>query len=98
FIAHILSSFDLGGQERLALGLASAQRARGDEVLVMSIAPPPEGPIGRELREADVRTETVAKRSSLDPSLPLRLAVVLARHRADIVHTHNPQALIYETL
>jgi glycosyltransferase involved in cell wall biosynthesis len=98
FIAHVLSSFDLGGQERLALGLASAQRAQGDEVLVVSIAPPPEGPIGRELREAGVRTETVAKRSNLDPSLPLRLAALLARRGVEIVHTHNPQSLIYGAL
>jgi glycosyltransferase involved in cell wall biosynthesis len=98
FLAHVLSSFALGGQERVALDLAKAQRAQGDEVLVVSIAPPPEGPIGRELREAGVRTETVAKRPNLDPSLPIRLAMLLAREGADIVHTHNPQALIYGAL
>ena len=88
----------LGGQERVALGLATAQHAQGDEVLVVSIAPPPEGPIGRELREAGVRAETLAKRSNLDPSLPLRLAALLGRQGAEIVHTHNPQALIYGAL
>src|SRR5258708_9177090 len=98
FIAHILSSFDLGGQERVALDLARTQHAHGDQVLVVSIAPGPEGPIGRELREAGVRTETLAKRSNFDPSLPLRLAVLLKRESAEIVHTHNPQALIYGAL
>jgi glycosyltransferase involved in cell wall biosynthesis len=98
FIAHILSSFDMGGQERVVLELAKEQHARGDEVLVVSIAPPPEGPIGAQLREAGVRTATRAKKSHLDLSLPLGLAVVLALEGPDIVHTHNPQALIYGAL
>jgi glycosyltransferase involved in cell wall biosynthesis len=98
FIAHVLSSFDLGGQERVALDLARTQRAHGNEVLVVSIAPPPEGPIAEELRQAGVRAETLAKRSNLDPSLPLRLAALLARAGVEIVHTHNPQALIYGAL
>jgi glycosyltransferase involved in cell wall biosynthesis len=98
FIVHVLSSFHLGGQERVVLDLATAQRAHGDDVLVVSIAPPPEGPIAAELRAAGVRAETLAKRPSFDPSLPVRLALRLARERVDIVHTHNPQALIYGAL
>jgi glycosyltransferase involved in cell wall biosynthesis len=98
FIVHVLSSFDLGGQERVVLDLAAAQRAHGDEVLVVSIAPLPEGSIGAQLRARGVRAETVAKRSHFDPSLPVRLAVHLARAGAEIVHTHNPQALIYGAL
>ena len=34
-IAHVLSSFDLGGQERVALGLAKLQRAAGHRVLAL---------------------------------------------------------------
>src|SRR5450432_3177472 len=98
FIVHVLSSFDLGGQERVALDLATAQHAHGHEVLVVSLARPPEGPIGAALRKAGVRAETLAKRSNVDPSLPLRLSSLLAREGAEIVHTHNPQALIYGAL
>jgi len=94
-IVHVLSSFELGGQERVALDLAKAQHEEGDTVMVVSIAPPPDGPIAEQLQKAGVRTMTVPKRRGLDPWLPLRLAAVLLRAGAEIVHTHNPQALIY---
>ena len=49
-IAHVLSSFGVGGQERVALDLAAAQRARGHTVIAVSLAPPPEGPLAEEFR------------------------------------------------
>ncbi len=95
-IAHILSSFGMGGQERVALDLARAQRAAGHEVLALSLAPPPDGPLLGAFRDADVQVATVPKWGpSVDPSLPLRLAKLLASRNVDVVHTHNPHALIY---
>jgi len=44
-IAHVLSSVRIGGQERVALDLASGQRDLGHEVLVVSLAPAPDGPL-----------------------------------------------------
>jgi glycosyltransferase involved in cell wall biosynthesis len=40
-IVHVLSSFGVGGQERVALDLSVGQRARGHEVSVLSLALPP---------------------------------------------------------
>lgn len=94
-VAHVLSSFGLGGQERVAVDLARLQRTSGHEVLAVSIAPGPEGPNGATFRQVGVRTETIAKGPRLDPSLPVRLAAHLRRHRVSVVHTHNPHALIY---
>jgi glycosyltransferase involved in cell wall biosynthesis len=95
-IAHVLSSFGIGGQERVALDLARRQRAAGHRVLAISLAPAPDGPLGAAFQAAGVPTETVAKRGpSLDPSLPVRLAHQLSRHGCDLAHTHNPHALIY---
>ena len=94
-ICHVLSSFGLGGQERIALELARAQKARGHHVLAVSIAPAPEGPIAVEFSAAGVAAITVAKRGGVDATLPIRLARVLLAHRVDVVHTHNPQALVY---
>jgi glycosyltransferase involved in cell wall biosynthesis len=94
-IAHVLSSFGQGGQERVATDLACLQRVRGHDVLVFSIAPGPEGPMAQALCEAGVPTTTTPKRARLDPSLPLRLASELRRRRVEVVHTHNPHALIY---
>jgi glycosyltransferase involved in cell wall biosynthesis len=94
-IAHVLSSFGQGGQERVAVDLARLQRVAGHEVMAISIAPGPEGPVSGAFRAAGVAVQTVAKRPRIDPSLPVRLAACLRRHRVDVVHTHNPHALIY---
>jgi glycosyltransferase involved in cell wall biosynthesis len=95
-IAHLLSSFQVGGQERVALDLATRQRARGHEVLAVSLAPPPDGPLAEELRRSGIGAHTVPKRGpSVDPSLPMRLAVLLRRNGVNVVHAHNPQPLIY---
>lgn len=95
-IAHVLSSFGMGGQERVALDLAARQRAAGHRVLAVSLAAPPEGPMSALFREAGVDTGTVPKRGKgFDPSLAMRLAQYLSRARVEVVHTHNPQALVY---
>ncbi|HKY39149.1 MAG TPA: glycosyltransferase [Polyangiaceae bacterium] len=95
-IAHVLSSFGIGGQERVALDLARQQRAAGHRVLAISLAPAPDGPLAAVFQAADVPTETLPKRGpSVDPSLPMRLSHVLFSHGCDLVHTHNPHALIY---
>jgi glycosyltransferase involved in cell wall biosynthesis len=94
-IAHVLSSFGLGGQERLALDLAGWQRRRGDRVFAVSLAEGPEGPLAEQFLEQGVTAISVAKTSGLDATLPFRLASLFTRERVDIVHTHNPHALIY---
>jgi glycosyltransferase involved in cell wall biosynthesis len=95
-IAHLLSSFQVGGQERVALDLAARQRARGHRVLAVSLAPPPDGPLAEELRRAGIGAHTVPKRgSSVDPTLPMRLGALLRREGVTVVHAHNPQPLIY---
>ena len=94
-IAHVLSSFGLGGQERVALDLAKQQRAAGHNVLVVSLASLPEGPNAENFRAAGIRTETVAKSPGVDASAPVRLGALLRKARVRVVHTHNPHALIY---
>jgi len=94
-IAHVLSSFGLGGQESMAVELARLQRSKGHTVLAVSLAPPPEGPNAKLFRDAGIRVTTIAKNPGVDFTLPLRLALYLRGVHATIVHTHNPQALIY---
>ena len=94
-IAHILSSFGTGGQERVALDLAVGQRAAGHRVLAVSLAPPPDGPLAAEFAAAGIPTVTVPKHEGFDALLPRRLAKVLRREQVLLVHTHNPQPLIY---
>jgi glycosyltransferase involved in cell wall biosynthesis len=95
-IAHVLSSFGMGGQERVALDLAALQRSSGHRVLALSLAPLPEGPTAEAFRAAGVQTHSITKHGpSFDPSLAVRLAKYLLENRVDVVHTHNPHALIY---
>jgi glycosyltransferase involved in cell wall biosynthesis len=94
-IVHVLSSFGVGGQERVALDLAIGQRARGHRVGVISLAPAPDGAMAGEFAQAGVETGRVPKSGGLDPTLIPRLARELRRRRADVVHTHNPLPLIY---
>ncbi|HEX2686294.1 MAG TPA: glycosyltransferase [Kofleriaceae bacterium] len=94
-IVHVLSSYGVGGQERVALDLAIGQKARGHEVSVISLAPPPDGAMANEFAAARVTVARVAKRDGLDPTLVPRLSRVFRQLHADIVHTHNPLPLIY---
>jgi glycosyltransferase involved in cell wall biosynthesis len=94
-IVHVLSSFGVGGQERVALDLAIGQKARGHTVSVLSLAPPPDGAMADEFREHGIAVGRVPKGDGLDPTLVPRLVRALREHRADVVHTHNPLPLIY---
>lgn len=94
-IAHVLSSFGLGGQESMAVELARMQRSEGHTVLAVSLAPLPEGRNAQLFRDAGISATTIAKGHGVDLSLPLRLALYLRRNRTTSVHTHDPHALIY---
>jgi glycosyltransferase involved in cell wall biosynthesis len=97
-VAHVLSSLRIGGQERMALDLASGQVESRHEVMVVSLAPPPDGPLADSFRKRNVKVHRVEKRPGVDPSLPLRLAALFRRERAAVVHTHNRMPLIYAAL
>jgi glycosyltransferase involved in cell wall biosynthesis len=95
-IVHVLSSFGMGGQERVAFDLAVSQRRAGHEVTALSLAPPPDGPLAAELTDAGIAVERVARpRPGVDLRLIVRLARWLRAHRVELVHTHNRMALIY---
>lgn len=95
-IVHVLSSFDLGGQERVALDLAAGQRTAGYRVTAVSLAPPPDGPLAAAFAAAGAEVAHVSRpRPGVDPGLWLRLRRWLKDHGADLVHTHNRMPLIY---
>ena len=95
-IVHVLSSFGMGGQERVAYDLAVSQRRAGHAVTALSLAPPPDGPLAAELAAAGIEVERVARpRPGVDLSLIVRLARWLRSRRVELVHTHNRMALIY---
>lgn len=95
-VVHVLSSYGMGGQERVAYDLAVAQRRAGWRVTAVSLAPAPDGPLAEELRAAGIEVARVPRvREGLDPVLIVRLARWLRARGVDLVHTHNRMALIY---
>ncbi len=61
-IAHVLSSFRVGGQEKMAVELAAGQRRRGHEVHAVSIYPDADGPLGDEFARHGVVVHRLPKR------------------------------------
>jgi glycosyltransferase involved in cell wall biosynthesis len=95
-VAHVIGSFGVGGGERVALDLAAGQRARGADVVAVSLEEPEGGAMAAEYGARGVEIVRVAKRpGGLDATLIPRLAWTLRRRGVDIVHTHNPPPLIY---
>lgn len=94
-IAHVLSSFELGGQERVALDLARAQVLAGHVVIAASLSPRDDGALRGAFEQAGVEVRRVGFRDGFDPAAILQLAWLLARASVDVVHTHNPRALVH---
>nr|HEX4314892.1 glycosyltransferase [Kofleriaceae bacterium] len=94
-IVHVLTSYGVGGGERVALDLAIGQQARGHRVSVVSLAPQPDGVMADEFAAAGIEVGRIGKRDGVDVALVPKLARWLRARRADVVHTHNPLPLIY---
>lgn len=94
-VAHVLRSLEIGAYTQLALDLARSQRDDGDGVVVISLAGSGVAPMAKDFRAAGVPVHVVPRRSRLDTSLPVRLAMHLRKRRVDVVHTHDPVALSY---
>jgi glycosyltransferase involved in cell wall biosynthesis len=85
----------MGGQERVALDLAVGQKVLNHSVIVISLSPGPDGPLAQDFHTHGIPTHTLPKRAGFDPTLPARLAWRFFREGVEVVHTHNPQPLIY---
>ncbi|MEZ4365388.1 MAG: glycosyltransferase [Kofleriaceae bacterium] len=94
-IVQVLSSFGVGGQERVALDLAVGLAARGHAVTAIALDGAAPGALAEQFADAGIATESLGRRDGLDPTLAPRLALRLRRLGADVVHSHNPLPLIY---
>jgi sugar transferase (PEP-CTERM/EpsH1 system associated) len=92
-VAHVVSSLEIGGQERVVLDLARGLSDRGHTVTVIALSE------GGALRSAfgSIPTLSVARseRGGADARLLLRLRRLLRELAPQVVHTHNPAALLY---
>src|SRR4051794_36099916 len=94
-VAHVLSSLRVGGGERVALDLAGGQAEASHQVMVVSLSPPPDGPLDQAFLGRGVAVHRVSKRRGVDLTLLPRLAALFRRQQVDVVHTHNRLPLIY---
>ena len=90
-IVHVVQGLGVGGQERLVVDLSLELARRGHEPIIVTLSLG--GELGAEARGIPVYDAPRAK--GADPSLIARLALLLHRVRADVVHTHNPAPLLH---
>jgi glycosyltransferase involved in cell wall biosynthesis len=90
-IVHVLQGLGVGGQERLVIDLSHELARRGHEPIIVSLSPG--GELRAEARGVPVHDAPRAR--GADPALIARLALLLHRLRADVVHTHNPAPLLH---
>lgn len=90
-IVHVVQGLGIGGQERLVASLSRVLAARGHEPAIVSLSS------GGEVRgEVDgIPVYDVTRANGADPSVVTRLASLLRRLGADVIHTHNPSPMIH---
>lgn len=92
-IIQVLSSMAIGGQERVALDLSVGLLARGHRVTALSFVPG--GALAEDFRQAGAAVRVVEKGGGVDGRLLLRLWRLFREERPQVVHSHNPQPLLY---
>src|SRR5581483_4983682 len=71
------------------------QLAAGHDVLVIGLAPSPDGPLAEAFGARGVKVLRISKSPGFDPRLVLRLAAALRRNHVTVAHLHNALPLIY---
>ena len=85
-IVHLVTSGDLAGGQLVALDLARAARARGDEVAFVS---PTDGPFVERIRAEGFRCFRVDASRLFRVGGTIKLTRLLRREGADVLHTHT---------
>lgn len=90
-IVHVVQGLGIGGQERLVASLSRVLVARGHEPFIVSLSP------GGEVRaEVDgIPVHDVTRGPGVDATVVTRLASLLRRLGADVIHTHNPSPMLH---
>ena len=95
-ILHIINNLDHGGAERLLIQLARAQQDRGHRVKIVCIAPV--GAMAGQAAQMKVPVVTLNAPEGVSLITVLRLAWLIRRENADMVHNHNPRGQIHGSL
>jgi sugar transferase (PEP-CTERM/EpsH1 system associated) len=94
-VPQVVLTLDPGGQEYLVIQLAERLQRRGIRSPIIAISG---GALIEDATRRGLETFDLAKKPGFDVSVLFRLARIMRRVRADVVHTHNFAPLIYGTL
>ena len=90
-ILFLSTSMGLGGADQQLLSAAQVLRARGHEILIVSLTPL--GPMGLEARASGLRTQSLEMARGIpDPRGLYRLAKLARAWKPDVVHSHMVHA------
>jgi glycosyltransferase involved in cell wall biosynthesis len=90
---HMVRQLDVGGMEKLLVEFA--RHADRDRFDLHFLSLTTRGPVAEELDALGWPVTVLDEPAGLRPGLVFRLAGLLRRWRADVVHTHNSGPLIY---
>ncbi len=85
-VVLVISNLEYGGAQRQVVDLANSVDPASARVHICSLSP--YVPLADRLVDAEHRLHVVAKRYKYDTTVPLRLAALLRRLRADVVHAY----------
>ncbi len=87
-IVQMVETLEVGGLERIAVDLALAQRAAGHFTAMYCLHGA--GPLSSELERAGIPVVPFHKERHSKAAAVWSMARQLRRHRADVIHGHNP--------
>jgi glycosyltransferase involved in cell wall biosynthesis len=89
-ITHFVENLNRGGLERMVMDLALTQQAQGHRVQVVCLFE--RGALADELEHAHLPVRACGKRGGLDLRALHAARRWIARHRTEVLHTHNAVA------
>jgi glycosyltransferase involved in cell wall biosynthesis len=90
-VLFLSTSMGMGGADKQLLTAAQEMRARGYQVLIVSLTPL--GPMGLEARSLGIPTESLGMRRGVpDPRGLLRLIRLVRRWKPEVLHSHMVHA------
>jgi hypothetical protein len=86
-VLFLSTTMGMGGADQQLLTVAGGLRARGHEVMIVSLTPL--GPMGLEARGLGIATESLEMRRGVpDPRGLVRLIRLVRAWRPDVLHSH----------
>lgn len=92
-VVHVAPQLDVGGLEKLLVEFARLADRRHFDLHFVSLAG--RGALADEIERRGWPITSLNEPTGLRPGLVLRLARCFRRLRPDVVHSHNPRAVVY---